>query len=62
MEGLQPRDAAKEYQPPAALKVCATTALTKKETEKAGIAIRHAITAVMKRTKGQYGTLGQAKS
>lgn len=32
-----------------ALKVCATTGLTKKEIEKAGVTIRHAITKVMSR-------------
>ncbi|CAK3821350.1 serine palmitoyl transferase subunit [Lecanosticta acicola] len=56
MDGLHPRDAAREYQPEPTLKVSASAALSKKETEKAGTAIRHAITAVMKRTKSQYGT------
>lgn len=32
-----------------ALKVCATNGLSKKEIEKAGVAIRHAITKVMTR-------------
>ena len=32
-----------------ALKVCITTGLTKKEIEKAGITIRHAITKVLTR-------------
>jgi hypothetical protein len=32
-----------------ALKICITTGLSKKETEKAGIVIRHAITKVMTR-------------
>lgn len=59
MEGLHPREAAKEWQPQPALKVSVTTALSKKETEKAGIAVRHAITAVMKRTKGHRGTLAR---
>lgn len=53
MEGLAARHAEKEWQPQPALKVCATTGLSKKETEKAGTAIRHAITAVMKRGKWQ---------
>ncbi|KXT04102.1 hypothetical protein AC578_4892 [Pseudocercospora eumusae] len=57
MDGLHPRDATKEYQPPPGLKVCASAALSKKEIEKAGIAVRHAITAVMKRSKGRHGTL-----
>lgn len=53
MEGLSARHAEKEWQPQPALKVCATTGLSKKEIEKAGTAIRHAITAVMKRGKWQ---------
>jgi hypothetical protein len=32
-----------------ALKVCVTTGLSKKETEKAGVTIRHAITKVLTR-------------
>lgn len=32
-----------------ALKVCITTGLSKKDTEKAGVTIRHAITKVMSR-------------
>ena len=32
-----------------ALKVCVTTGLTKKEIEKAGVTIRHAITKVLTR-------------
>lgn len=39
-----------------ALKVCVTSGLSKKETEKAGIAIRHAITKVM--TKKGNNKLG----
>ncbi|KAI9852542.1 MAG: serine palmitoyltransferase component [Thelocarpon superellum] len=35
------------WQAPPALKVCVTTGLSRKETEKAGITIRHAITKVM---------------
>ncbi|EPQ64100.1 Bgt-972 [Blumeria graminis f. sp. tritici] len=46
---LSPRNNSKDsdwkIQP--ALKVCITTGLTKKETEKAGVVIRHAITKVM---------------
>ncbi|EGP84003.1 serine palmitoyl CoA transferase subunit LcbA [Zymoseptoria tritici IPO323] len=56
MDGLHPRDVAKEYQPDPAIKVCATTGLSKKETSKAGTAIRQAITTVMKRAKWQRGT------
>ncbi|CAK1356887.1 unnamed protein product [Cercospora beticola] len=51
MEGLHPREASKEYQPQPAIKVCASTALSHKDMEKSGIAIRHAITAVMKRSR-----------
>ena len=47
--GAVPRDAG--WQPPPALKVCITTGLSKKETEKAGITIRHAITKIVSRKK-----------
>jgi serine palmitoyltransferase len=36
---------------PPALKVCVTTGLTKKEIEKSGTIIRHAITKVMSKRK-----------
>jgi len=39
------------WQPQPALKVCITTGLSKKETEKAGIIIRHAITKIVTRKK-----------
>ena len=39
------------WQPTPALKVCVTTGLSKKELEKAGTVIRHAITKVMTRKK-----------
>jgi len=39
------------YVPTPALKVCLTTGLTKKEIEKAGVTIRHAITKVMTRRR-----------
>lgn len=51
--GTAQRDLAKDWQPQPAIKVCITNALSKKETEKAGIIIRHAITAVMKGKKWQ---------
>lgn len=38
------------WQAPPAIKVCMTTALSKKEIEKAGVVIRHAITKIMKRS------------
>ncbi|KAJ4365573.1 serine palmitoyltransferase component [Neocucurbitaria cava] len=47
--GLNPRDAG--WQPAPALKVCVTSGLTKKETEKAGTIIRHAITKIVKQKK-----------
>lgn len=47
--GAVPRD--QGWQPPPALKVCVTSGLSKKETEKAGIVIRHAITKVLSRRK-----------
>lgn len=51
--GASQRDLDKEWQPRPALKVCITSGLSKKETEKAGIIIRHAITTVMKSKKWQ---------
>lgn len=47
--GLNPRDAG--WQPTPALKVCVTSGLTKKETEKAGTVIRHAVTKIMGKRK-----------
>lgn len=47
--GAVPRD--QGWQPPPALKVCITSGLSKKETEKAGVVIRHAITKVLSRKK-----------
>lgn len=43
------KDIGWELQP--ALKVCITTGLSKKEIERAGVVIRHAITKVMNRRK-----------
>ena len=51
--GLTQKDASKEWRPRSAIKVCVSTALSKKDTEKAGIIIRHAITTVMKGKKWQ---------
>lgn len=53
--GATPKDLAKEWAHTPALKVCVTTGLNKKETEKAGTVIRHAITSVMKGKKWQKG-------
>ena len=47
MGGTNGKDDEWKVQP--ALKVCITTGLTKKEIEKAGITIRHAITKVLTR-------------
>jgi serine palmitoyltransferase len=47
--GGTPRD--EGWQPQSAVKVCVTTGLSKKETEKAGVVIRHAITKIMTRRK-----------
>lgn len=43
------QDKAKQWQPQPALKICVTVGLSKKEIEKAGVTVRHAITKVMKR-------------
>jgi serine palmitoyltransferase len=51
--GATPRDLVKEWVPKPALKVCVTTGLNKREIEKAGIVVRHAITTVMKSKKWQ---------
>jgi serine palmitoyltransferase len=47
--GGTPRDDG--WQPRPAVKVCVTTGLSKKETEKAGVIIRHGITKIMTRRK-----------
>jgi hypothetical protein len=39
------------WQPQPALKVCVTNGLTRKEIEKAGVVIRHAITKIVTRRK-----------
>lgn len=51
--GTSARDLAKDWQATSALKVCVTSALSKKEIEKSGVVIRHAITTVMKSKKWQ---------
>jgi serine palmitoyltransferase len=47
--GENPRD--QTWQPTPALKVCVTSGLSKKETERAGVIIRHAITKIVTRRK-----------
>lgn len=47
--GTAPKDQDWEAQP--ALKICATGGLSKKDTEKAGAVIRHAITKIMTRKR-----------
>ena len=44
---IAPKDGSWAVQP--ALKVCITSGLSKKDIEKAGVAVRHAITKVMTR-------------
>lgn len=39
------------FVPMPALKICLTTGLTKKEVEKAGVIIRHAVTKIMTRKR-----------
>lgn len=51
--GATAKDLAKDWHPQPALKICITSALPKKEIEKAGTTIRHAITTVMKSKKWQ---------
>lgn len=51
--GVSPRELEKEWQPRPALKVCVTSALTKKEIERAGTVVRHAVTNVCKSRKWQ---------
>lgn len=52
--GMQAKDMGWLLQP--ALKICVTTGLSKKEIEKAGTVVRHAVTKVL--TKGKSKTLG----
>ena len=47
--GVAPKDFG--WQPQPALKVCVTTGLSRKEIEKAGVVVRHAITKIMTRKK-----------
>jgi hypothetical protein len=53
--GVNGKDDEWKLQP--ALKVCITTGLSKKEIEKSGITIRHAITKVLTRKAGSKLTL-----
>jgi 7-keto-8-aminopelargonate synthetase-like enzyme len=45
----------KEWQLQPALKICLTTGLSKKEVEKAGTVVRHAVTKVLTRGRGKLG-------
>lgn len=47
--GAGPRD--QGWQPQPALKVCVTAGLSRKETEKAGVVVRHAVTKIMTRKR-----------
>ena len=51
--GVSPRELEKEWRPQPALKVCVTSGLSKRDTERAGTGVRHAITNVMKSKKWQ---------
>jgi serine palmitoyltransferase len=51
--GVSPRELEKEWQPQPALKVCITSGLSKREIERAGATIRHAVTNVMRSKKWQ---------
>lgn len=50
LRGHSPKET--DWEPQPGLKVCVTTGLTKKEIEKAGITIRHAVTKVLKQRRG----------
>ncbi|KAI0872831.1 hypothetical protein GGS24DRAFT_421185 [Hypoxylon argillaceum] len=56
ISSLGPKDTDVNIQP--ALKVCITSGLSKKEMEKAGTVIRHAITKVMSRKTNRQSTSG----
>ena len=43
--------AAADWQPAPALKVCVTVGLSRKEIERAGITVRHAVTKIVSRRK-----------
>lgn len=53
--GISPRELEKEWQPVPGIKVCVTNGLSRKEIERAGTVVRHAITSVMKGKKWQVG-------
>ncbi|KAF2864170.1 serine palmitoyl CoA transferase subunit LcbA [Piedraia hortae CBS 480.64] len=49
--GVADKDLVREWQPRPAIKVCVSVALTKREIERAGTVIRHAVTAVCRGRK-----------
>lgn len=51
--GATVKDLTKEWKPQPALKVCVTTGLSKRDVERAGVVVRHAVTAVLKSKKWQ---------
>ncbi|KXL42947.1 hypothetical protein M433DRAFT_149932 [Acidomyces richmondensis BFW] len=51
--GVADKDLVKEWRPQPAVKVCVTNGLGRREVEKAGTVIRHAVTAVMRGRKWQ---------
>ena len=56
--GMSPRDLAKEWYAAPGIKVCVTNGLSRKEIERAGTVVRHAITTVLKGKKWQVGRAG----
>lgn len=55
--GVAEKDLAKEWSAPPGLKVCVTGGLNKREVEKAGVVVRHAVTSIMKGKKWQKGEM-----
>ncbi|KAK5135029.1 hypothetical protein LTR08_005689 [Meristemomyces frigidus] len=53
--GVSEKDSLKEWFAQPGLKVCVTIGLTKKEMERAGVVVRHAVTTVMKGKRWQRG-------
>lgn len=58
--GVAPRDLEKEWHAVPAIKVCVMNGLTKKELERAGTIVRHAITSVLKGKKWQASRPGSS--
>lgn len=58
--GVTPREMEKEWHATPAIKVCVMNGLTKKELERAGTIVRHAVTTVMKGKKWQVSRPGSS--